>query len=373
MALNFLSGIRVVDLSQYIPGPYATLLLADQGAEVVKVERPGGEPMRSGFGPDGSDGISPFYKVLNGGKTIVEMNLKADDDRESFLALLEQADVLLESFRPGVMERLGLGTDMLRSRFPSLVICSLSGYGQTGPYRLRAGHDINYLALAGMLSSTGTTKTPVAPFPPVSDYAGGMQAVISILAALIGRSKSGGGTYLDVSLAESVLGWQSPSLTNVEYAGYPLDRGEGNDTGGRADYRTYRTSDGRFVSLGAEEPKFWENFCNAVERPEWIAQHRAPVPQTSLLAQVSALFETQPLSHWRVLLEDCDCCFEAVWELHELAEHPQLAARQLISPEQWTDSMTQVLYPAWTNGAPPDRRPEAVYSKASVVLADWQG
>ncbi len=373
MALDFLSGIRVVDLSQYIPGPYATLLLSDQGAEVVKVERPGGEPMRSGFGPDGADGISPFYKVLNGGKTIVELDLKADDGCANFLALLESADVLLESFRPGVMQRLGFGPDVLRARFPSLVICSLSGYGQTGPYRLRAGHDINYLALAGMLSSTGTTESPVTPFPPVSDYAGGMQAVISILCALMGRVTTGDGAYLDVSLSESVLGWQSASLSNIAHTGYSLAPGDGNESGGRADYRTYRTSDGRFVSLGAEEIKFWENFCNVVERPDWISQHRAPVPQTALVAEVAALFETQTFSYWRALLEDCDCCFEAVWEHHELGDHPQLVARQLISPEQWTDSMTQVLYPAWTNGVPPDRRPEALYSEASVVLNKWQG
>ena len=157
MALDFLSGTRVVDLSQYIPGPYASLLLADQGAEVLKIERPGGEAMRAGFGPRGSDGISPFYKVLNGGKTVVEMNLKSDGDRECFLALVAQADVLLESFRPGVMERLGFSPETLRSRFPSLVMCSLSGYGQTGPYRLRAGHDINYLALTGVLAGTCAT------------------------------------------------------------------------------------------------------------------------------------------------------------------------------------------------------------------------
>ena len=349
MALDFLSGVRVVDLSQYIPGPYATLLLADQGAEVVKIERPGGEPMRSGFGPEGSDGISPFYKVLNGGKTVVEMNLKDEGDRECFLALLEQADVLIESFRPGVMERLGFSPDSLRSRFPSLVICSLSGYGQTGPYRLRAGHDINYLALTGVLAGTGTVETPTVPAPPVSDYAGGMQATIAILGALLGRTNTGEGAYVDVSLSEAVLGWQAPALTNVDHGAYSMRRGVGNETGGNAVYRVYKTADERFITLGAEEPKFWHNFCEAVGRPDWISRVHEPVPQEALIAEVSALFEAQTLSHWRDLLEDCDCCFEAVWESHELAQHPQMVARQMISAEQWTDSMTQVLYPA-SNG-----------------------
>ena len=372
MALDFLSGTRVVDLSQYIPGPYASLLLADQGAEVLKIERPGGEPMRAGFGPEGSDGISPFYKVLNGGKTVVELNLKNDDDRDCFLALLAQADVLLESFRPGVMERLEFSPETLRSRFPSLVICSLSGYGQTGPYRLRAGHDINYLALAGVLAGTGTVDSPAVPAPSVSDYAGGMQAVIAILGALLGRTKSGEGAYLDVSLSEAVLGWQAHALTNVNHDAYSMLRGIGNETGGNAVYRVYATSDGRFITLGAQEPKFWENFCDAVGRPDWVSRAEESVPQEALIADVSAMFESQTLSHWRALLEDCDCCFEAVWEAYELAQHPQVVARQMVSAEQWTDSMTQVLYPAWTNGRPPQRRPEAVYRRAEVVRAQWQ-
>ena len=372
MALDFLSGTRVVDLSQYVPGPYASLLLSDQGAEVLKIERPGGEPMRSGFGPEGSDGISPFYKVLNGGKTIVEMDLKNEDSRECFLALLAQADVLLESFRPGVMERLGFSAETLRSRFPALVICSLSGYGQTGPYRLRAGHDINYLALAGVLAGTGSVDFPVVPSPPVSDYAGGMQAVIAILGALLGRTKSGEGAYLDVSLSEAVLGWQAHALTNESYDAYSMRRGIGDETGGNAVYRVYATSDGRFVTLGAQEPKFWQNFCDAVDRPDWISRAEEPVPQEALIAEVSALFESQTLSYWRALLEDCDCCFEAVWEAHELARHPQIVARQMVAAEQWTDSVTQVLYPAWTNGQPPPRRPNASYERAEAVLAKWQ-
>ena len=373
MALDFLSGTRVVDLSQYVPGPYASLLLADQGAEVLKIERPGGEPMRSGFGPEGSDGVSPFYKVLNGGKTIVEMNLKNPDDRECFLALLAHSDVLLESFRPGVMERLGFSPDTLRSRFPSLVVCSLSGYGQTGPYRLRAGHDINYLALAGVLAGTGSVDFPAVPAPPVSDYAGGMQAVIAILGALLGRTKSGKGAYLDVSLSEAVLGWQAHALTNESYDAYSMLRGIGNETGGSAVYRVYATFDGRFIALGAQEPKFWENFCNAVDRPDWISRAEEPIPQGALIAEVCALFASRTLSHWRSLLEDCDCCFEAVWEAHELARHPQIVARQMVAAEQWTDSVTQVLYPAWTNGQPPPRRAEAVHEQAEVVRVKWQG
>ena len=151
-----------------------------------------------------------------------------------------------------------------------------------------------------------------------------------------------------------------------------MQRGIGNETGGSAVYRVYATSDGRFITLGAQEPKFWENFCHAVARPDWVARAEEPVPQEALIADVSAMFESRTLSHWRALLEDRDCCFEAVWEARELAQHPQVVARQVVSAEQWTDAMTQVLYPAWTNGRPPQRRPQAVYERAEVVRAQWQ-
>ncbi|MGI9303794.1 MAG: CaiB/BaiF CoA transferase family protein, partial [Gammaproteobacteria bacterium] len=341
-------------------------------AEVVKVERPGGEPMRSHFGPLDSDGVSAFYKTLNGGKTVVELNLKDEADHARLLQFVQAADVLLESFRPGVMERLGLAPERLRERHPRLVICSLSGYGQTGPYRFRAGHDINYLAFCGALASTGTEAVPVAPLPQISDYAGGMQALSTILAALVSRATTGEGAYLDVSLAESVLGWQSPALTQVGRDGYSFARGVGNESGGSADYRIYRTADQRFITLAALEAKFWENFCHAVDRSQWIARQDEPVPQRELIADVSALLKSKDLAYWRERLDGCDCCFETVLDHEEVGEHPQIAARQLIGRYHWPDPLTQVLYPAWVNGEPPRARSAPVFDGAESVVERWQ-
>ena len=191
--VHFLDGIRVVDFSQFLPGPYATQILSDLGASVVKIERPGGEAMRK-VGPLDDNGISLFYKTLNSGKQVVELDLKSDQGYQCFSELLANTDVLLESFRPGVLEKLDFGIQHLREAYPNLVICSLSGYGQTGPYKYRAGHDLNYLAYSGLLHLTGTKDAPIQPQPPISDFAGAMLAVNSILAALIGRTSSNQGS-----------------------------------------------------------------------------------------------------------------------------------------------------------------------------------
>ena len=370
MKVPFLSGLRVLDFSQYIPGPYAALLLGDLGAEVVKVERPGGEPMR-GIGPLDSDGISAFYKTLNGGKSIVELDLKSDTGRQRFTALIDAADVLIESFRPGVLERLGLGPAALREQHPRLVLCSVSGYGQTGPYRLRAGHDLNYLAFSGALALTGTEQVPVGPQPAVADYASSLQAVATILAALVGRSVNGRGAHLDVSLAETVLAWQSHALTAVERSGYSFERGLGVESGGSADYRVYRTVDGRFLTLGAQEPQFWRNFCTAVERPEWERRQGEPIPQTSLIAEVTALFASRSLADWRALLDPVDCCFEPVLEHAEIADHPHVAARMMLSRDAWPDPLIQALYPAWIDGNPPAPRKPPELAQPAQVVERW--
>lgn len=368
---GLLQGIRVVDFSQYIPGPYATLLLAQMGAEVVKVERPGGETMRR-IGPLDRDGISAFYKTMNADKSIVELDLKDEANRDTFASLLENADVLVESFRPGVLERLGFGADQLREKYPRLVICSISGFGQNGPYRLRPGHDINYLAFSGMLAGTGTKDLPIAPSPPVSDYASGMQAAATVLAALVARYQTNQGAYLDVSMADTVLAWQSTAISNISRQGYPLARGEGVESGAMADYRIYPTADKRFISLGAEEPHFWENFCNAVAHPEWIRRHDEPMPQTDLIAQIEDMFATQPLAHWRNILDEVDCCFEPVLEHAELAEHPQVIARQMLRHEEWPDPLVQTSYPAWVDGAPPAVCKAPRYTTALALADDWK-
>ncbi len=369
--INFLNGIRVIDFSQFLPGPFATQMLSDLGADVIKVEQPGGDAMRR-VGPLDTDCISPFYKALNAGKQIIELDLKSDSGQQYFTELLNCADVLLESFRPGVLDKLGFGIDQLRADYPHLIICSLSGYGQTGPYRLRAGHDLNYLAHSGLLHYTGSVDAPAQPQPPISDYAGATQAVSCILAALVGRRSSNQGAYLDISMAESVLGWQCMTLNNVDRQGYSMERGDGVDSGGAASYRIYRTADDRFIALGIEGERFWMRFCNAVDRPEWVSRLHEPVPQTALIEQVQSLFSSQSLVFWCELLDDVDCCFEVVLNADEIMEHPQVIARQLVTKDSESDCFAQISFPAWINGAPPTSRPPPQYMSSDAVLKAWK-
>ncbi len=361
-----LKGVRVLDLSQYIPGPFATQLLSDLGAEVLKVEPPGGDPMRH-FMLEDADGLAPFYKQINAGKSLVRIDLKSDAGRQTLEAMLERTDVLLESFRPGVMDRLGFDRERLQSLNPRLVHCALSGFGQSGPYRLRAGHDLTYLALTGALSMTGTTETPVIPFPPVADHAGAMQAAIAILGALLRRQTAGCGSFIDLSLYESALSWQSIGLTCAQREGAQLRRGQDLLTGGAACYQLYRTGDDRFVALAALEEKFWQAFCESAGRPDWIDRHNEPMPQTRLIAELQDLFASRSRSCWETQLAGVDCCFEPVLEYAEVASHPQTQQRQLVRPGGGGEPSTHVLFAAWLDEKPP--APRAALRELSVSEA----
>lgn len=350
-----LKGIRVLDLSQYIPGPFATQLLSDLGAEVIKVEPPAGDPMRKFILEDG-DGLSPFYKQINAGKTVVRVDLKSPQGRLMLADLLGRADVLLESYRPGVMARLGFDRNRLQQLNPRLIHCALSGFGQNGPYRLRAGHDLTYLAMTGGLSVTGTAETPVMPFPPVADHAGAMQAAITILGALLRRERSDRGAFLDVSLFEAALSWQSIGLTSARRPEACLQRGQDLLTGGTACYQIYRTREGGFVALAAIEEKFWRAFCEAVERPEWIGRQYEPMPQTDLIGALQALFASRTRQQWQELLAAVDCCFEPVLEYGEVSSHPHVQERRLIHSQNEAEPVTTVFFAAWVDKEPPRHR-----------------
>ena len=314
-----LTGIRVVDLSQYIPGPFATRLLADLGAEVIKIEPPAGDPMRR-FMHHG-DGPSPLYRHLNRGKRVARIDLKGSAGGEQLRRLLCDADVLLESFRPGVLARLGLDRVTLQRLNPRLVHCALSGFGQQGPYRDRAGHDLTYCAAAGLLSNQPTDQQPTIGYPPVADHAGAMQAVTAILAALFACERSGHGSYLDISLYASALAWNYLGmLTSPDAPEAGLLQGQS------ACYNLYRTADRRWVALAALEEKFWRGFCERVGRPDWIDRQADVVPQRGLIDELQRLFADQPLAHWQALLGPADCCFETVPMSSELSDHPQALA-----------------------------------------------
>jgi len=361
MLNDFLKGTRVLDLSQYLPGPFATRLLSDMGAEVVKVEPPAGDPLKH-LDTEGKAGESPFYEMINAGKSVVSLDLKSDAGHQVFEALVSGADVLLESYRPGVLHRLGFDQDRLKSLNPTLIHCALSGYGQTGPYRLAAGHDISYVSMTGGLSVSGTADTPTITYPPMADHAGAMQAVITILGALLARNAGAGGAFLDVSLSESLLSWQGAGLTA------PPPRGGSVINGGTAFYQIYRTSDGRFVSLSPLEPKFWMNFCYAVDHAEWISRQFEPLPQSALIAEVAELFAAQPLSHWDAVLGEVECCYQAVLDYTEVPGHPHTQARGLVREVNGT---VDVLFAAYVDGQPPAERKPLRETNPETVIAEW--
>jgi alpha-methylacyl-CoA racemase len=368
---DFLRGIRVIDVSQFIPGPQAALHLADLGAEVVKVEPPGGEPMRM-FPPLDPDGVSAPYKLMNRGKTVVELDLKSEAGKRAFADLIGAADVLVESYRPGVLDRLGFPRAELERLNAGLVHVALTGFGQTGPYRARAGHDINYMALAGGLAASGTEERPVAAYPPTADHASALQAALAVVAALFRRRESGRGAFIDVSLAETVLAWQAIPLTLARRAGEAPDRGAQILNGGTARYHVYRTADGKFITLGAVEQKFWAAFCRSVGRDEWIARYDDPRPQSALIAEVAALIASRPLGDWERAIDPADCCFHPVVELADVPDHPQIAARGLVHRVAESPALIETLFPAWVDGKPPPPRAALRFADASEVAARWR-
>lgn len=370
MLKDFLRGFRVLDLSQFLPGPVATQILADMGADVLKVEPPARDPMRCVDPMGGTTESSPYYQVVNAGKAVVVLDLKTPEGKAALRFLIAAADVLLESYRPGVLDRLGFGHDDLRALNPRLVHCALSGYGQTGPYRLTAGHDLNYVAMTGALNVSGTAETPVMAWPPVADHASAMQAAMTTLGALVARQRTGRGSFIDVSLAETVLGWQGWGLTGALGGGPGPVRAGNVLNGGAAYYQIYRTADGRFVTLGAIEAKFWANFCTAVGRPEWISRQGDPLPQTGLVAEVRALFAGRTRDEWDALLSPVDCCYHAVMAYGEVPEHPQVLARGLLRRDG-DGTVTEVLLPAFVDGAPPAARLPLREVDVETALAAW--
>lgn len=337
-----LAGLRALDLSQFIPGPYATRILADQGAEVIKVEPPRGDAMRE-LWHDG-DGVSPVYAALNRGKRIWRADLKDAHCKNMFLELVRGADALLESFRPGVMRRLGLDWRALQKVNPKLIYCSLSGYGQNGVLRETAGHDINYCAAAGLFSSE-SPRAPAKPafaFPPLADHASSLLAANAILSALYARAQDGRGRYLDISIYESALAFRY--LGNLRAAGARI-RHYDFLSGGAACYNIYRTADSRYVTLGAVEEKFWHAFCDALGESAWRARQYESFPQCALIREVQTRIGAQPLAHWEKLLGEVDCCYQAVPRDNEVLHHAQTRARKLQCGHD-------IAYPAWVDAEP---------------------
>jgi len=321
--MNPLHATRILDLTRLLPGAVCTMLLHDLGAEIIKIEDPnGGDYAR--WMPPLIDGLGVFFRGSNRGKKSVVIDLKSEVGRTILRKLVETADVLIEGFRPGVAARLGADYETLRAINPRLVYCSLSGWGQAGPYAQVSGHDLNYIARNGLL---GAERNPQTPGAQVADIGGAYVAVMGVLAALLRRHQIGEGDYVDVALSEAAMPFAMTAW--VEAMSPRVDENFISLRGESACYKVYYSADGRPLALGAIEPKFWANFCRAVEMPEWIDQHRIRDRQPRLIGDVAALFKTRTADEWAAALGDADCCFTPVIAPKQLLDEPQIRARGL--------------------------------------------
>ncbi len=344
---RFLNGIKAVDVSFYIPGPMASLQLADMGADVIKVEPPWGDDMRA-LGPRGAGGKPLFYEALNAGKTVMRLDLKTEEGRNSLLALTDDADIFIEGFRPGVMDRLGLGAAALRQRNPGLITCSISGHGAQGPLAQSAGHDGNYLAGAGVLHRNGVP--PRFFDPPIADLSGSLFAVIAILGALQSRARDSQGCHIDLGLADVAMPLQLFEIAALGATGKVPQPNSTYLNGGAAYYQIYATGDGRHVMVGAVEAKFWQAFSEAAGHPEWIERQDEALPQLALIADVAKCLGTMTLADFQERFASGDCCVTPVLDLAEAIASPHHTARGLVAR---TEAGLQSLFPAWIDGMPP--------------------
>lgn len=328
-----LEGIRILDLTRLLPGPYCTLLLADYGADVIKVEDPKSGDYARWYEPRVNDDQSAMFISLNRNKRSIALDLKDEKDKEAFISLIKTSDVLIESFRPGVMDRLGLGFEELKVHNPKLIYCAITGYGQSGPYAKEAGHDINFLSYSGLLHLQGEpNEKPLIPSVQIGDIGGGaLMAAIGILLAIIDAKKSNKGQFVDISMLDGALSWMHTILPNYWTSGEMPNRGELTLNGGKACYEIYRTRDDRFISVGALEYKFWKNFCKVIGKQELIDQLDEPLEQQRLMKkEVQAAIHQKTLTEWLELFEGIDACISPVLTPEELADHPQIKHRQMI-------------------------------------------
>ncbi len=329
---DLLKGVRVLDLTRLLPGPYATLLLADLGAEVIKIEEPKvGDPVR--WLPPFMGKKSARFEALNRNKKSLTLDLKKPEGREIFLKLARRADVVIEGFRPGVAERLGVHYGRVREVNPEIIYCSLSGYGQTGPYRDHVGHDVNYIARAGLLSLTGRSE-PVIPGVPVADLAGGMFAVFSIVSALLARERrpERRGVYLDISLTDAVISWLSLHFAETLATGQAVRPNEQVLTGAYPCYALYETKDGRWLAIGALEEKFWQKLCEALGVPEFSAHQFDPERRDEIFAKLREIFRSKTLDEWLKTLDSKEVPVAPVLDLWEVTHDPHVRERKLLRP-----------------------------------------
>ena len=327
-----LTSLKVLDFSALLPGPYATMLLADMGADVLRVEAPDRVDLTRVMPPHDA-GVSTAHGFLNRGKKSLGLNLKEEGSREKVLELVKDYDVVVEQFRPGVMDRLGIGYEALKAVNPRLIYCSITGYGQTGPYRDRAGHDINYLSLAGVSSHCGRADGGPPPMGiQIADVAGGSHhAVMGILAAVIHRQQTGEGQFVDISMTDAAFALNAMAGAAC-LAGGQEQKPESALLNGGSFYDYYQTSDGRWLSVGSLEPQFSARLCDTLGIPDMksLAMSQKPEHQQQLKAAIKGKIVAKPLADWQEIFANQDACVEPVLTISEAAEHPQLKARGMV-------------------------------------------
>ncbi|HUX98701.1 MAG TPA: CaiB/BaiF CoA-transferase family protein [Candidatus Deferrimicrobium sp.] len=329
-----LEGIKVLDLSRLLPGPFATMLLADFGADVIKVEDPlQGDYLRwrEPYISKGKNKESAAFLALNRNKKSIILDLKAPEGQEIFYKLARQADVILETFRPGVVRKLRIDYDTIKTINPQIIYCSLTGFGQNGPYKNLPGHDVNYLGVAGVGSLTGEPDHPKLMGVQVADIGGGgLNAAIAILMAIIARSKTGIGQYIDVAMLDGAMAWLAYAFPRYWASKTLPIRGDDRLAGGRPSYGIYKTKDNKYIAVGALEEKFWKNLCVAINREDMI---EAQQPRGKIKDEITEIlkkaFLTRTRDEWFELSKMNDICISPVYELDEITKDPQIQAREM--------------------------------------------
>ncbi len=329
-----LSSLRILDFTTLLPGPFATMMLADMGASVLRVEAPHRPDMVRAMPPFDGD-TAAWHGVLNRSKRSLALDLKKPGATDIIRRLIMDSgyDIVVEQFRPSVMDKLGIGYENLRIDNPALIYCAITGYGQTGPLRDRAGHDINYLSLAGVMSHSGRREGgPILHGVQVADVGGGsLGALVGLLAAVVNRQVSGEGQLVDISMTDMMLAWQAHIISQY-LIGHELPRREALPLNGGGFYDFYETSDGRYLSVGSLEPKFWMGFCQGIGRPDLMSHGYDPDPEVikRLKSELRAAIAARPLAEWMDIFASLDVCVEPVLNMNEVLKHPQIQARRML-------------------------------------------
>ncbi|MDD5448446.1 MAG: CoA transferase [Actinomycetota bacterium] len=325
-----LEQLKILDLTRLLPGPYCTMLLADMGADVVKVEDPESGDILRYDGPPTSSGMGIHFHVLNRNKRSVALGLKSEEGREVLMRLARWADVLVEQFRPGVMERLGISYEEVAKENPSIIYCSITGYGDSGPYSQLPGHDVNYISYAGVLGLTGRSDgPPVIPAVQVADIGGGMLAAFSILAAYIYRGESDKGQKIDVSMTDAAISMLSMNTGEYLVTGKPPVRQEQKLHGALPCYDVYEAADG-FLAVGALEPKFWMRLCEVLGKPEFVSLQYEEKSFPEIHQWLSQTFKAKTRSEWMEIFGDEEVCVSPVLSLKETDENPHVRHRNMM-------------------------------------------